>query len=117
MFNIVESEFFIIDLFTSSECISAIDGSTSPGGCPPPADEAGIAETGLKQAAPELQRIDKFGLDASQRERTRKYVPVDEYDSDGDLMPDGTFSSSSSESGSDDYDSEVDDPSKVCGVR
>ena len=26
-------------------------------------------------------------------------------------MPDGTFSSSSSESGSDDYDSEVDDPS------
>ena len=31
-------------------------------------------------------------------------MPVDEYDYDGDLMPDG----SSSESGSDDHDSEVD---------
>lgn len=36
---------------------------------------------------------------------------MDEYDSDGDLMPVGTFSSSSSESVSDVYDSEVDDPS------
>ena len=43
-------------------------------------------------------------------EWTKKYIPVDEYDSDRDLMPDGTFSSSSSKSGSDDYDSEGDDP-------
>ena len=36
---------------------------------------------------------------------------MDEYDSDGDLMPDGSFNNSSSELGSDYCDSEVDDPS------
>ena len=75
----------------------SIDGLTSPGGCPPPADEAGIAETGLRQAQLERERLDSFGRDANQREWTRHYQPVDEYDSDGDLMPDGVFSESSEE--------------------
>ena len=43
----------------------SIDGSTSPGGCPPPADDAGIAETGLRQAQFERQQIDSFGRDAN----------------------------------------------------
>ena len=36
---------------------------------------------------------------------------MDEYGSDGDLLPVAAFSSSSSKSASDEYDSEVDDPS------
>ena len=64
----------------------------------------GVFRHNFVQAALELQRIDEFGRDASQREWTRQCVLVDEYDSDGDLMPGGTLSSSSSESGSDDYD-------------
>ena len=55
----------------------SIDGLTSPGGCPPPADEAGIAETGLRQAQLERERLDSFGRDVNQREWTRLYIPVD----------------------------------------
>ena len=90
----VDYEFFLVDPFTSSEFFPSIDGSTSPGGCPPPADEAGIAETGVRQAQFKRQRLDSFGRDVNQREWTRLYIPVDEYDSDGDLMPDGEFSES-----------------------
>ena len=67
------------------------DFSSSLGGCPPPTDDGRLAETGLKRAEHEHDEIDSFGRSLHQREWTRHYVPVDEYDSDGDLMPDGTF--------------------------
>ena len=67
--SIVMSDFCFI---ASSECLP-IDDSSSPGGCPPPADEAGIADTGLKQAALELQRIDEFGRDAGVDEAVCTY--------------------------------------------
>ena len=90
-FFITDGSFLILfDFFSinSSEYFP-IDGSTSPGGCLPPADEAGIAENGLNQAALEFQRIDEFGRNASQGGWTRLHKLVEEYDSDGDLMPDG----------------------------
>ena len=63
---------------------------------------------------------DSFGQDANQLEWTHFYMPVDEYDSDGDLMPDGAFSESDNGDVAnpsdvnepvEDYDSEIDDPS------
>ena len=53
---------------------------------------AQLAETSLAAAEIEHRRIDEFGRDIHQREWTRLYQHVDEYDSDGDLMPSGEFS-------------------------
>ena len=53
---------------------------------------AQLAETSLAAAEIEHRRIDEFGRDIHQREWTRLYQPVDEFDSGGDHMPDGEFS-------------------------
>ena len=53
---------------------------------------AQLAETSLAAAEIEHRRIDEFGRDIHQREWTRLYQNVDEYDSDGDLMPSDEFS-------------------------
>ena len=90
------------------------------GGCPPPADKAGAAETISEQATLERQRIDEFGRIADQREWTSQYIPVEETDKAGDIIPDGFFSTSDGHDVADiadleDYDSEIDDPSAFPG--
>ena len=62
------------------------DVLASPGGCLPPGDEAGAAETSrdpdidvgrdLEQAKLERQRVDEFGRSADQRDSTNKDVYV-----------------------------------------
>ena len=71
--------------------ISFISSSTSLGGRPPPTDEAGIAETGPQADAID---VDEFGRAPHEREWTRHYRRVEERDDEGDIMPDGAFSSS-----------------------
>ena len=42
---------------------------------------------------------DEHGRDENQREWTSKYIRIEEYDEEGDVIPDGQFSSSSGENG------------------
>ena len=97
-----------------------IDPVTSPRRiCATSLTMAQLAETSLAAAEIEHRRIDEFGRDINQREWTRHYQPVDEYDSDGDLMPEGEFSVSDKQDAEDldkliddidkSYDSESDD--------
>ena len=82
--------------------------------------EAGIAETGLHAAELEqhrqvLSRVDQFGRDASQREWTAGYQRLDAVNDDGDVIPDGAFSSTDGDADDvaeiGDVDSELEDPS------
>ena len=94
------------------------DDSTSPGGCPPPADEAGIAETspGVRP-----EDLDEFGRNASQREWAKHYAPVIEVDEDGDVVPDGEWSSSAHDDGDignlGDFDCDLEDDDAAKAAR
>ena len=73
--------------------ISPFGSVDRSGEVPPPTDEPGLGETDDLQSVHRAHdSIDEHGRRIHQREWTRQYIPIKEYDGDGDAIPDGDFS-------------------------
>ena len=94
------------------------DSQSVSGRSASPADELAESETHdeeLLERQRELRRVDDFGRDHAQREWTARYVRVVERDEEGDVIPDGAFSSSAGDDVGkledlDGHDSELEEP-------